>query len=402
MSTRQLMRHQAIIQDLSDPEGVPVQQGPFYDDVSKVDAQTAYRMGDKARWDRGFRPYTNFLAFGRQIADIPGLVRRHTVDGDIVTDSWCASAITGCTLTSGVNPYSVEDQDLINRLMTKAYADARQQAFDVGTTIGELPEVIGMFLSFRQRLLTRLDDVIEEYIRRLRKKHGADFVKHLTSTGIRGVLNELSALWLEWTYGWKPLISSARDLGKSLGRVSVGPPSVVVVGKAQEALDLSGYNWVVTHYCSNGNFKPPIEIVQGHTSVARARVAIQVSPVVASFDLNPFVTALELIPLSFVYEWFINVGDWLRAFDHYAPSTKMSAVISVKETHSLTVNGQSMDDARYNVEIPVSFGALDTKYQRRVVDSWDPQLEFKLNMGIARATSLAALVWQILLKSRVS
>ena len=29
--------------------------------------------------------------------------------------------------------------------------------------------------------------------------------------------------------------------------------------------------------------------------------------------LNPFVTAWELIPFSFVVDWFVNIGDWVQA-----------------------------------------------------------------------------------------
>lgn len=146
---------------------------------------------------------------------------------------------------------------------------------------------------------------------------------------------------------------------------------------------------------------PPLEVVQVHTAVARARVAIQVSPVVASFNFNPFTTALELIPLSFVYEWFLNVGDWLIAFDHYSPNTKMSACVSVKESHLLSLTAQDFGDLRFANEIPLSFGITDRSYQRKVVSSWEPQLEFKLGLGVQRQASLAALIWQLLLKSRV-
>lgn len=380
--------------------------GPYLSEVPVVESVKPLRSGGKARWDRGFRPYTDLSVYGRVFSSQKGVIRRHTQSGSGVSlsivDVLADYVATDASLTRGPNPYDIDDQDLVNRLMTKAYADARQQAFDIGTTAGELPEVVAMFVQLRRRLLTNVEETVEEYIRRAKRRHGADFFRYVTQKGVRGIMNEISSLWLEYQYGWKPLLSSARQLGTSLGRVSVGPPAVVVVGKASEEVTLNGCGWDVSMSCPhNPLWVPSLALIEEHTAIVRARVAIQVSPYVASFNVNPFVTALELIPLSFVYEWFLNVGDWLIAFDSYSPGTKMSACVSVKELHSLVAEPVAYEDETMSNEHPMSLGVLDTSYRRKVIDSWEPKLEFKLTLGVQRQASLAALIWQLLLKARV-
>ena len=114
--------------------------------------------------------------------------------------------------------------------------------------------------------------------------------------------------------------------------------------------------------------------------------------------MNPFVTAWELVPYSFVIDWFINVGDWLQ----YQTATLAShasqrvACLSVKKdiiSTTFVISKHSWSVTKYSPYHGVVTQSLPTverqqKYSRLQIESYErslftPQdiaLGFDLNM----------------------
>lgn len=113
---------------------------------------------------------------------------------------------------------------------------------------------------------------------------------------IRDSVDRLADNWLEYTYGWAPLIA---DVYGGIDALHKG-----VTGEGKEVSGRQGKG----PSRSAGQGLPAIGL--GHSATSRGTV---INPTVRSLQelglLNPFSLAWELLPYSFVADWFLPIGD---------------------------------------------------------------------------------------------
>lgn len=122
-------------------------------------------------------------------------------------------------------------------------------------------------------------------------------------------------LWLEFTYGWKPLAQSIYGTAHKLLLEPMGPLSFTAVGTArsrQRTVSKTG-----TGSCGGGT-----RVFTQTDDEYRCRVAASFKFQQSALDsfagfssLNPVSIAWELTPYSFVVDWFVNVSGYLRNFE---------------------------------------------------------------------------------------
>lgn len=186
-----------------------------------------------------------------------------------------------------------------------------------GTTIAEGREALGM-------IGTRAFQLARAY-RALRKGDFSFFLNELKvrplrrhrrlllqtergrKSAIRKVARGSSAIWLEYWFGWAPLageiyqstivLTAAKTSGKHWGSSGMRlPPKTVTKG--------SGGSWA--QITEQGKY-----VVKTGAIVTYSN---QNSALVQQLGLaNPLAIAWELVPFSFVVDWFTNVGDVLGA-----------------------------------------------------------------------------------------
>lgn len=121
--------------------------------------------------------------------------------------------------------------------------------------------------------------------------------------------------WLEYKYGWMPLLMDVKGTAELFAQHVVGRPLRFSVQKRQTV----SFNWsemtpytawgggLTAHYFRyltgtyNLRCKIECEVTNPHSS------ALQQMGLT-----NPALLAWELIPFSFVFDWFISVGDYLK------------------------------------------------------------------------------------------
>lgn len=217
-------------------------------------------------------------------------------------------------------------------LITLATAKANQRDADILTMLGELPETIGMFNDLIKGLRRPLRTLVALSKAKRRWKWDFDYLAY-QKLNRKGELvtkyrkqrfkryfydgkwlagGELtSKAWLTYRYGIMPLIYSAQDIIKALEKheklfETEKERNVVDI---EETIDLARLN---------EPFAVEIPVVVAVTGKVTQRVVIKRRYNVEQlyqkrFGFNPLLTAWELVPLSFVIDWFVQVGDAIQA-----------------------------------------------------------------------------------------
>lgn len=194
---------------------------------------------------------------------------------------------------------------------------------------------------------------------------------------------DAASIWLEYWMGWAPMIGDIYDAVKVLsGEI----PSVRVTAFAsatfQHTINVRGYG--IDHTASNsGKAGAKYSGVVSVTNLNRAS-AEQLGLI------NPAVVAWELVPFSFIVNWFIPVQDYLANFSFGAGMkiTEKEMTLRRKVVGSeLRINNKQVEWS--NTSRAASFG--------RVVDSFTlpPRLLFDPPSKLSKeraATAISLLV----------
>jgi len=122
--------------------------------------------------------------------------------------------------------------------------------------------------------------------------------------------------WLEFHFGWEPLIKDIHDACEVLNN----PVKSFHFEKGKSKIP-----WSKRTVTNLGSGTRTMSASGTFVGVQGARVKFIQNQVLHSLDqwgvLNPSVLVWETIPFSFVVDWFVNVGDFLRSFSDFAGMT---------------------------------------------------------------------------------
>ena len=261
--------------------------------------------------------------------------------------------------------------------------------------------------------------------RSLRKGHLGDFAQGLGLTvredkvrayrnryfrekGYGSDMSQFAAQsWLEFTYGWKPLVSDLYAQAKNLAEIMI-ERQYVVRELRTTAKSRRFYTENQLYDGGLGNIRKVVDVKRRVSLTVRYSVHEGGHTAQNVFGLNnPALIAWEIVPFSFVADWFLPVGDWLDSLTAYDGlvfhSGTRTDIREAEITERVTTNGSKL------IGNPTTWwSSLDATatnsclYKTRSLLSSFPRktLEFKDPRSFAHAASAIALIQSVFQGSR--
>jgi len=220
------------------------------------------------------------------------------------------------------------DQTAITNAINAVQNDVSLKAlstYDILTDVAESREIPKMVRSMMM-------DVYNVY-RSLRNRHSLPDLRRAAHLRPRDLLRsseramrKIGDQWMQYRYGIMPLVYSGRDIAKlaKAGQERRHKKTIVITPKAT-GVSLPGssnyYIWTETV----GDIKISANVFQWFEWRGEAQFQ--------ALGFNPLVTAWELIPYSFVADWFVNIGDYITRKTSASATRTQWACVSRRESH---------------------------------------------------------------------
>lgn len=225
-----------------------------------------------------------------------------TITGDLA--SWIEGRV------SDPLPSMSADLDQMRAIaLAKAYAKMNQPVVLSGEILRDLDTSLAMLRRPFKESRTILNKMLK-----YRKRHLGKTVESAARAS--------GNAWLEYRYGWQPVMMDADAIINNVHRVREKLDSKRLVARAGEKQSRSAS----ASFTVSGGI-PRLDSISGTVSSTKngrvgAGVLYDIKNRTTSEDLGSMfgtrpsdlpTTIWEAIPYSFVADWFINVGDWLQA-----------------------------------------------------------------------------------------
>lgn len=241
------------------------------------------------------------------------------------TDNWCSDNVSALPVMSDQDP-DIESriQKAVLSSQNSATSDS-DSTYDALTDLLQLKQTVGDTASLFQSAASRLQKIAgsdETAWSRGRHMSPRQLLRHSEPA-----LRKLGAVWLGYRYFVMPLVYSAQDIRKLVKERHSSYLSSRGFGNVSS--EPHGYSPPSSTYL----FDQYTESVSIRSTV-RKGYSLNLASVAAADQLgiNPFVTAWELIPLSFVVDWFVNVGNWIGYKTHFDLSSSQAGCTSIKRS----------------------------------------------------------------------
>lgn len=248
--------------------------------------------------------------------------------------AYTSYTINGFVSTDITSALSAVEDEVVNDAMT---------TYDVLTDIAEIKDIPHMITSISSDLRTILSLMHGRFGKDAMRKAASisplDLLKHPDK-----ILRKLGDYWMSYRYGIMPLVYSYRDLIKLSNRhVNVKTRKTRHISPVGINVSLPGPTSTYNIVSYVGDIVVSGNVFQSFSSDEVARMS--------GLGVNPLVTAWELIPYSFVVDWFVNVGDYLARKTNSTMAGQKWACLSRHDSYAKTTR---VHLPMQNVTVPIN------------------------------------------------
>lgn len=271
----------------------------------------------------------------------------------------------------GVSPHHY-----VQRAAAKLYS----RGWDALTFLAEFHQVVRMF----RGCVTQFLDLCEQYARE---------VKNSKALYFNGLLPTFNA-WLQGRYGWRILVYDIQDINKLIETIDEEQ-----LTRAKERVGES------FNYSEDNSRSLYASWYRNTSDLTSYKFSVRGS-IIADFmpnriQLNPVVTAWELVPYSFVVDWFFSIGRALEALSFLAVNNLYTAATGIYCEVDRSVSSSVIPDSNwtsYTTDVDSWSASEKWTYKERVpaIVSYLPSLN--VNLNYFKVLDLVALIGQALRK----
>lgn len=262
-------------------------------------------------------PHSDVTTFTDDRPPISGVTSRRGIDIGIGIDESTDVVWTPGALAS----------ELIDEATSKVHSKAqkaRDDDFNGAVFLAEMPSVVKMFANTAGRVVNAYHAVTRGDLQRARKALG------VTRGGQPGKASANN--WLELKFGWAPLLDDIYNGAKKLANVLHDPTrSWTVKGNATRTVKETHLleSFVSAYFPNPGTYIKTEEL----SAQMGVRFTVQNEMIVhaaATGFTNPMNIAWQTLPSSFVLDWIVDVGGWLRQFSSFHGMQFVDGWVTVK------------------------------------------------------------------------
>lgn len=305
--------------------------------------------------------------------------------------------------------------DSARKALSKVQVRIARNSVNLTQAFAERRQTVGLVANSTMRLVQAA-----RQIRRGRLLYAAETLGVNLRKGLKPFVREsrhnLANYWLEFQYGWRPLLS---DITGSLDKLA---EDSVARARRQE------FTAQATDRLINQRFiaarREGGELGSGYLSdLICDQSVVEVSRVVLEAEednaflqsmsatgiTNPALLAWELLPYSFVVDWFLPVGNYLQQMEYARGMSFVRGTISTRRTVYAhcgwggTYTNFSGDWATVSYsQCTGGFTVEKTEKTRTLLTEWPYQSfpELKPKLGVERALSAISLLSQVFDRKR--
>lgn len=234
--------------------------------------------------------------------------------------------------------FSVPADDAYQKLVARIQDDIRLGKTDLGVTLAEAHKTAAMIATTATRLasairalrrgdlgdfskslgITTSRKQRQRYYNRKRlvwdPRHRSRYLKNKKEVYFATKEKFARDTWLEYTYGWMPLLSDVYSSAKALASLTVDPSKAVRTVRARTT---------VSSFRERTDFLRNVKVTTNMKTTTYGDMVVNYTiPNGISFGdamglNNPLTIAWELIPFSFVVDWFLPIGQSIQALTAY-------------------------------------------------------------------------------------
>lgn len=250
-------------------------------------------------------------------------------------------------------------------------------------------------------------------VRRFRFKEAAE----LLNIAVPGKFKDLSGkaakkqklsptgIWLEYWMGWAPLVG---DIGLAVNTLTGRPPQSrhFSVGVAYSNDDKTlvqssvmythpGFRWtrIELKFEGKGKYSAYGDVtVTNHNRYLASKLGFT----------NPILTAWQLLPFSFMVDWFANVGTVLGSLTDFEGLAFSNTGTAIEYKVSAKAEGTTWDGYNSSSTIPVFQVGWSLYKERNPGSLPSPRLEIKMldKLSLTRAATSISLLVEIFLRKK--
>lgn len=250
-------------------------------------------------WDG--TPYTYRLYGTNNVGTVT--VRRHTYHSVYHFNPYFPRAQHVASVQQVARSRAAKDASGLSVNLAQAFGERKQTANLITNTIWRIANAA--------RSLRRADLISCFHYLSISKPPSASLTRRVVKTPAK---DRVANFWLELQYGWKPLLQDVHDAAETLAKhIETDPWHSKITGSARGSevrFNFTKSDFPVSKGSQTDDTSAKFTLYMRLDSKSRSILA-------QTGISNPALLAWELLPYSFVVDWFIPVGNYLQSLNEF-------------------------------------------------------------------------------------